>query len=248
MEMTFNNVSEFKRYLDKNKNKPSVNDVLTTTDSFYGTESWEEFEDYLAHGNKDITADIKKHSQYYINKFEELYSEASNYEFDVVGEFFDIGAVMMGEPEAWIKEIKVVDEKFIELKIQGSYSHKADLDLVRKNGSKVLAIATVLEQQGFLVRIDISYSLLGCNVSNAKTKRQTDTVLIKVKDYDSGLDYKKFGILLGVPFFRRGVLRLMEIEHGYDTKATFGFPTSLEGEIRLDVNDGIDALENQLKG
>ena len=243
LEFNFNNISEFRRYLDKNSEKPSINNTLTRG-NWTGTEDWEEFEDYLDNGNPNITADVRKHTRYYIDKFEDMFATSTSYQFDVVGEFFDIGAVMVGEPESWIKQIEVKDDKFIELTIQGTYPDGTNLKMVQENGSKVLAISKVLEQQGYLVRINMVFSSQG---SDSSDRKRTVTALIKVKDYDTGLDFKKFGIMLGVPFFRRGFLRLLEIELGYDLSGGFGFPNRTEGQINLDSTYDIDALESKLK-
>lgn len=240
---TFKSVTDFKRLLDNSSSKPSFNDVLTRERfSFFGTHTWAEFEEYLEEGNKEITADMRKNTKYYIDKFEQMVSYDSSYNFDVVGEFFDIGAVMVGEPEAWIKEVKVEDDKFITLDIQGIYADGTDLDVVRENGSKMFAIASVLEQQGFLVRINMHYGSKGSGGRNTKFN-----TVIEVKDFDGVLDYKKFGILLGTPFFRRGILRLMEIEYGSDVVSNFGYPSySVDGEVRLDSASDVEKLEKRL--
>ena len=244
IDLMFDNITDFDRYLAKNQHLPSTNDTLTRGDyEFFQTHDWDEFREYMKKGNPDVTAELKKHTKMYIDKFVEQMAETSAYQFDVVGEFFDIGAVMVGEPEAWIKEVKVEDDKFITLDIQGVYSGGTDLYMVRENGAKVFAIATVLEQQGFLVRINMHYS--------TKDSGGYGTVLsstIKVKDYDSTLDYKKFGILLGVPFFRRGILRLLEIEYGVDLSSSYGSPLygAVDGEIRLDTTSDVESLERKL--
>ena len=244
MTKDFENVSHFLRYLDKNKRVNPSSRTLTSTDDWSGVESWKEFEQYLENGNPDITAEVRKYSKLYIDQFQEMFVESTQYMFDVVGEFFDIGAVMVGEPEAWIKEIVVKDDKFIELNIQGTYCDGTNLTEVRKNGAKVFAIATILEQQGFLVRINMIYASGGSNTANSK---EITRVSIKVKDYDQTLDYKKFGILLGVPFFRRGFLRLLEIEYGENCAHGYGFPHRTDGEINLDQTKDIVNLEKMLK-
>jgi hypothetical protein len=245
IELEFGNVSEFIRYINSNQNKPSQNGVLTRGEfDFFQTKSWGDFEDYLQEGNKDITSELKEHTKFYVDKFEQQIAMTSSYKFDVTGDFFDIGAVMIGEPEAWLQEIKIEDERFITLDIQGVYDHRTDLAMVRKNGAKVFAMATVLEQQGFAVKINMHYSTN--NSGNYGTKYST---CINVKNYDGVLDFKKFGILLGVPFFRRGILRSLEIEYGVDTNVTFGAPQygAVDGEIRLDNTADIDLLERKLK-
>jgi hypothetical protein len=244
MVRDFENVSEFIRYLENNRHINPDSKTLTSKSDWSGVSSWEQFEEYLDNGNPDITDEVRKQSKYYIDKFEEMFVETSQYQFDVVGEFFDIGAVMVGEPEAWIKEIKVKDEKFIELNIQGTYQDGTDLAMVRKNASKVFAIASVLEMKGFLVKINMIYSSLK---SNVKKPSEVSTVTIKVKGYDQTLDYKKFGILLGTPMFRRGYLRLLEIEFGEYCKPSYGIANSQSGWINLNRTSEVDKLELMLK-
>jgi len=241
--MEFTNVSDFVRYLNKNFNSINQNSI-ERVDDWTGVRNWYDFENYLDEGNPDITDDVRKHTKYYIDKFEDMFATTIDYEFDVVGQFFDIGAVMVGEPEAWIKQIEVKEDKFIELNIQGAYSDGTDLAMVRKNGAKVFAIASVLEKQGYLIKINMIYRTTR---SNEKNLKQVTEAKIAVKDYNQGLDYKKFGILLGVPMFRRGFLRLLEIEYGSDCAGNYGRPEKVKGDINLDQTKDISELENMLK-
>jgi len=242
--LDFNNVTEFLRYIETNKSKPSFNNVLISGQyKFYQTHNWEDFETYLKEGNKDITSELKKQTKVFVDKFEQELAETTSYKFDVTGQFFDIGQVMIGEPEAWLQEIQIEDEKFITLDIQGVYFDGTNLDMVRKNGAKVFAMATVLEKQGFAVKINMHYS-----TKNSGGYGTEYSACINVKQYDGVLDFKKFGILLGVPFFRRGILRSLEIEYGVDIARGFGQPQygGVDGEVRLDTTSDIDLLERKL--
>ena len=241
--LEFVGVVDFKRYLDVNMNTHYTKS-LTRTDEWSGVNTWYDFQHYLDEGNTEITADIKKYTKMYVDKFEKQLSERTEYVFDVTGQFFDIGAVMVGEPEAWIKEIVVQEDKFIELNIQGAYQHNTDLNMVRKNGAKLFAIASVLEQKGLLVRINMFFRSKGSE--NDKPNSITE-MKIMVKDYNQGLDYKKLGILLGVPFFRRGYLRLLEIEYDTKCKDSYGKVSYKDGEINLSVTSEVDNLEKMLK-
>lgn len=243
----FSNIYDFKRYLDMNMDKLETTNTLQSNGNwakFSAIESWDAFEQLLIDGNPDITAEMKKWTKYYIDKFEQYIAEKPSWQFDVVGQFFDIGAVLVGEPEAWLNEILVEDDKFIKLKIQGSYRDGTDLKKVRENGAKLFAIAVALEQQGYLVEIDMLYRIEGANLKNEK---QVTECVIPAKKYDQPLDYKKFGILLSIPFFRRGVLRLLEIEYGKNTASGYGKPKKMEGEINLDNTNEIDEVEMKLK-
>lgn len=239
----FDNISDFRRYLNKNVDTPNKNSLERNNDRWTGVSNWSKFEEYLDEGNKELTAEMRKHTKYYIDKFEEMFATSTSYEFDVTGEFFDIGAVMVGEPEAWIKAIEVKEDKFIELNIQGTYADNTDLDMVKQNAAKVLAIATTLEKQGLLVRINMIFR----SISSYRENRDLVTeATIAVKDYNQGLDYKKFGTLLGVPFFRRGFLRLLEIEYGNECDYGYGRPETNKGDTNLAITEDINALEAQL--
>ena len=242
--LEFVGIVDFKRYLDVNMNTHYTKS-LTITGEWYGVNTWYDFQHYLDEGNTEITADIKKYTKMYVDKFDKQLSERTEYVFDVVGEFFDIGAVMVGEPEAWIKEIVVQEDKFIELNIQGAYPDRTNLNMVRKNGAKLFAIASVLEKQGFLVRINMFFRSIKSKKNNPNLITEAKMM---VKDYNQELDFKKFGILLGVPFFRRGYLRLLEIE--YDTKCAngYGVVSYKDGEINLSVTSEVDSLEKMLRG
>lgn len=243
--LDFKNVSDFVRYLKSNSDTENTKSIdRDDDDKWTGVRTWYDFENYLDEGNSEITDNVRKHTKYYIDKFEDIFTIKTDYEFDVVGQFFDIGAVMVGEPEAWIKQIEVKEDKFIELNIQGTYADGTDLEMVRKNGSKVFAIASVLEKQGYLVKINMIYRTIE---SNSKNSKQITEAKIAVKDYNQGLDYKKFGILLGVPMFRRGFLRLLEIEYGTNCRSSYGCARSIKGDINLDRTEDISDLEKILK-
>lgn len=244
IHIEFDNVSDFNRYLDKNEEvKANKNSAKREDDGeFSGVKSWTEFREYLNEGNKEITADIRKHTKYYTDKFEQLFSTNIAYQFDVTGEFFDIGAVMVGEPEAWIKQIEVKEDKFIELSIQGVYPHTVKAKDIQKNGSKVFSIANVLEQQGYLVRINMVYRTQ--RFDDVNNKKILD-IRVMAKDYNQGLDYKKFGILLGVPFFRRGIFRAIEVE-AEEVGYGYGSFKTEEGEISLNKDEDISELEKKL--
>lgn len=240
--VTFQNISDFKKYLENNKN--SVNKrTLFRNDIWTGTETWSEFETYLEEGNKEATKSIKEYTKLYVDKFEQLYISNIAYEFDVTGEFFNIGAVMVGEPEAWIKQIEVKDEKFIEINIQGTYSHNANLETVKQNASKLLAIASVLDSQGFSVRLNM---LFRQKKSSKRGKIKNLDVLIPIKDYNQPFDYKKMGILVGVPFFRRGIFRVLEIEFGNNLRDNYGVINPKDGDISLVNTSDLEDLERML--
>lgn len=242
-QIRFENISEFTRYLDKNKNVIASESASSRYDEdrWAGTTNWAEFEQLIQNGDDEITKEIRKWTQYYIDKFEELYAESIGWQFDVVGQFFDIGAVLVGEPEAWLNEIVVKDDKFIKLKINGVYPAKTDTSKVRRNASKVFGIAVALEKQGYLVEIDMEYR------TENPYKNGDIEVTIPVKTYNSPLDYKKFGILLNVAFFRRGIFRLLEIECGKELRSGYGRTKRVEGDIQLDNEQQVDDLENKLR-
>ena len=240
--VTFQNVSDFKKYLEKNRNSDNQR-TLFRNDIWTGTETWAEFETYLEEGNKEATKSIKEYTKLYVDKFEQLYTSNIGYEFDVTGEFFDIGAVMVGEPEAWIKQIEIKDEKFIEINIQGTYPHNANLEIVKQNASKLLAIASVLDSQGFSVRLNMVFRQKKC-AKRGKVKNLD--VFIPIKDYNQPFDYKKMGILVGVPFFRRGIFRVLEIEFGNNLSDNYGAMNAKDGDISLVSDSDISDLERML--
>ena len=239
----FKSIVDFKRYLDKNANSENQKSIYRTGD-WSGTRTWSEFEKYLQNGNNADIAEIKKYTKIYTDKLEHKFAMKSEYLFDVTGEFFDIGAVMTGEPEAWVKEIKVKDDKFIELYIQGTYPDGTDLDKVRKNASKLMAIVNLLQERKFLVKINIVFRSKKSYTSDLKLKTEVKMV---VKDYDQPIDFKKLATLLGVPFFRRGILRLLEIEYGNNVRTGYGIPELKSNEINLFKTEDIDKLEKTLK-
>lgn len=245
-QLYFENVTDFENYLNKNSDKPDVKSKIRlqkNNKSFYGTNSWDEFIDILKNGDSEITNKAKTLTRFYLDNFEDKFTFKTSFETGLTGQFFDIGAVMSGEPECWLNEITLKDDKFITLKIQGTYPWRVDKDVVIKNGSKLFAICSSLERQGYLTEIDFIYSLKACESRNPN---KFTTIMIPLKKYDDILDYKKLGILLSPSFFRRGILRLLEIEYGTNVTEGYGKPVTEEGEISLSKINEINKLEKKL--
>jgi len=90
-------------------------------------------------------------------------SFADEYQFDVTGEFFDIGRVVSGEPEVWL--YKPIEEKpELDLIIDFGYNCNIDQDQIYNRGVAVLSFIRLASEK-FNLRIE-----LACKISSEINK------------------------------------------------------------------------------
>lgn len=244
-EIKFSTVSDIKKYLNDNRKvKTSQQSSHRKNDKrFFGTESYEEFENtILKNGNPKLLKEIKRKVNKRVDELEHRMTEKSMYNFDVVGDFFDVGCYMSGEPEHWLKEIKIKDEKFICVKINGWYNANVRSETIVENASQIIALLRVLEGRGFLTQIDLCFN------GRDMTIRGREDILIEIpiKDYNQPLDYKKLSILLDVGFFRRGIFRVLELTYPLNLSGGYGRYSQKDGYINLANYDEVSSLEKTL--
>lgn len=244
--INFDTIEDFRRYLDANEdvetNKYSSH--KEGREEFSGTKDYKEFrEDRLVNGNKELLTKMKKEIHKEVDKLESKYIEETQYQFDVVGDFFDVGTYMSGEPEHWLKEIKIKDEKFIHVKIGGVYPYKISSKTIQDNATKLIALLRVMEGKGFLTKIDVCFNSV--NMCNGRGSKKL-LIEIPLKDYNQPLDYRKISTLLDVSFFRRGIFRVYELTYPNNLSSTYGKVEPRKQYINLANYKEVNSLESKL--
>lgn len=110
VDYQFNTLHEFRNFLVNNEEVETLYRSSHKMSMWAGTNTWEEFITYLKEGDQEAQK-MKKTTHLYLDKLKKFDIETSEWVYDIEGMFFDVGAVLMGEPEAWLQEINVTDEK-----------------------------------------------------------------------------------------------------------------------------------------
>lgn len=248
INVSFESLMDFKRYIDANENKGTklYDSHREGKYNWYKTHNFKEFrEDILINGDTGVTAKVRDRTKYYIDRFEHEYIFKSEYNWAVAGDFFDVGTMLSGEPEHWIVEHLIQEEKFITINVNGTYHAEVDADDVIDNAGKMLGMAVALQELGFLVRINMEWAAKEVDDTNDETNLR---ITLPIKDYDEILDYKKMATLLHPSTFRRGVFRVMEVEIGNNLNSGYGRPIhNQKGVYDLANKKHVDNLEKRLK-
>ena len=243
VDYMFNTLHEFRKFLVDNEGVKTLYRSSHNTGEWSGIETWEDFIRYLKEGDKE-SQKMKKMTHLHINKLKQFDIKVSEWVYDVEGMFFDVGAVLMGEPEAWLQEVNVTDEKFVTLNINASFTSNVNTSTVRENAAKLLALSVALEKSGIRTEINMNYR--SRNVE--KGGKSVSNVITKGKALDEPLNYKKLAILLSPQFFRRGVFRVRELEYGKTLNYGYGHSKGLKGHIQLSDTEKVDELINDVLG
>jgi hypothetical protein len=106
--------------------------------------TFEEAVNYFREGYKVDTADFVAEIDKLSSKIcEEIQSE---YIPEVTGEFFDIGRVICGEPEAWFEKTEVPVKNPLNIIINLSVSHNISTEQVKNRGIAICALINLLSR------------------------------------------------------------------------------------------------------
>ena len=222
MEVTFTSVRDFRKYLEQNKdfihsngsyatiNKDEIYDSYEYNGYWTGVKTWSDFEDgVLVDGDNNLRDVLKKSLKANEEMLATKYDLHTEYKFDVKGLFFDVGMLMSGEPEAWLEEVEIEEEKQTFLfKINGAQLSDCSSEDMAKGSGRILAMASALEQMNISTQIEYSFISSGTSQKNYKALHKTTII---AKSYDDGLNFKSASIIMTPSFFRRGVFRIREL-------------------------------------
>lgn len=238
----FDNLADYRRTM-LDETGEDYTQLSERADDWHGSDTWEDFLDLLDNGDYEITKQIKADTQKAVKEYSKKYEkQLIKYNFDVTGEFFDIGLVMTGVPEAFLTpEYGEVEKPKVDVTINGSFPDGTALKTVIANASKILGICKILEDNDVLVSIKC--------VTGAKKFTTNGTNLIMecpVKAYDEPINFNKCSAILSPTFLRRAGFKLMEKIAGDDLRHNYGQIIDVDESLRLNKNDDIEIFEDMI--
>ena len=243
----FDSLSHYKRFMIEHKDfKDCTRQSSMQEGSWSGSWDYDAFLTMLDEGDEDVMAKMKVATKKEVTELQKKYEEVIHgFKFDVTGHFFDVGLVLTGVPEAWLEPDYEEEEKVqVELVINGSFSANVNKDKIVRSGSRILAMAKILEDNDVQVKIRIVSSNDGSHGGYRNSKLHVSTL---VKDYDEPINYKKVSALLSPTYHRRGTFKVIELDAGYEIGSGYGRPVKSPNFIQMDDRDGgLDRLEKRL--
>jgi len=240
----FDSLADYRRTMEAETGvEYSYSNISERMDKWHGTETWGEFMELLSYGDDKITDKIKvatgKAVKEYQNKYEKV---LTNYKFDVVGEFFDIGLVMQGVPETWLNpEFEEAEKPKADITINGSFPDGTDLDNIIANASKILGMAKILEDNDVMVSIKV--------VTGGEKFMTGDKTLYMetmVKAYDEPINFSKCSSLLSPTYLRRGWFKMAEKTAGNKIRSNYGKIINVDGALELRNDNSIRDFERKV--
>lgn len=215
-------------------------------DSWSGTDTWEDYMTLLEDGDDKVIEKIKVETGVQVKELAKKYKEViSNYRFDVVGQFFDVGLVVTGVPEVWLEpelDMEEGDKVCVDIVINGAFHCGIDEKMIVDHCARILAISKILEDHGVQVKL-----LLMSTNHRYRDKQETLMGVITLKGYDEPINYRKLSSILTPAFHRRAMFKIMELQ-APDLSSGYGSPRDLEGFVSLNSKRSIDDLEKKLFG
>jgi hypothetical protein len=215
-------------------------------DPWRGTTTWNDYIELLDKGDDKVIEQIKLETQRSVTELEKRYDkEISGYKFDVSGQFFDIGLVLTGIPEAWLEpEYGNVEIPRVVMRIDMGFTAGVNSKDVIKNGAKLLGMAKVLENMG----VEVAIELYGfqCNWHNEYEKSHVIMTSLTAKDFNEPINYRKLSSLLTTSHFRRGIFRLLEVIGDKNLSGGYGNQPEVDGFVRIRSEREIKNLEKEI--
>lgn len=231
--------------IDSNSDDSQKNEGCSRKNSWSGAKDWNDYVDILDNGDNEVVKLIKTDLKVAVDDLHKRHEKVIKaYKFDVTGEQFDIGLVLSGVPEAWLEPIIEEEEvNQVTIKIDLTFNSGVKNRDIVKNASKLLAIATVLEELGVQVRVEC-YNFPIEYDSSARNR----VIIIEnvLKDYDEPINYRKLSSYLTTAQFRRGGLRMIEQMAGQSVAGGYGYQDHCEGVIRIDDEKAIEQFEREV--
>lgn len=249
----FEDVYALRQYLTANRNNfhEEVSDKSSLNYDeydFYETETFEEYIQYLESGSDYQDALIKDADKLVKEKLKEMeVIEQTTYNYNVEGEFFDIGEVLAGSPEHFLQsEDMYKNEKTIEIVVDLSGHGGIDGKRMAETGKNIVALCKLLEYKGIRTKIVGFYAGM---MSDSVTDVDRLFVGIPLKDYNQPFDYRKISAIMHPSFLRRAVFKIKEVTgiwaSGYGRSISTDMSGCPKGLVQIKSGHGISSLIKQ---
>lgn len=167
-------------------------------------------------GTTDIMANLE-------NIKVNLEEEPAGYFWDVTGQFFDVGAVLSGEPEHWMETDYEPTRKVVKIVANVAASGGNSAESLRMKGGAILALVDFLQNQGCIVALA---TVTGLNYLGRKAYTLHDFGMTPL-DWDAA----SFALAHGA-YFRRLTWACLEkaMNEPYIGAASCWEPPSMKGD------------------
>lgn len=167
---------------------------------FTGVETFQNAADLVKNGYSVAIQEMEARKDFILAE-----SEKKEYRYDVEGDFFDIGEVLSGSPEPWLREITERGApKHYKIVINCSIWHQITQNEIYNRGAAILAIIDSLASHAILEIEGVIY------VTNFPTGEKTEmgndktgTFLTRFPIGSTPLDMDLLGFVLSHPAFLR---------------------------------------------
>ena len=230
----FNGVRTFIDYISENEGKFGGRIPNRDYDSSHEVRgsSWTKFKTF-----EDCSNAIKKEPEQFrhfteadirLNEYASLGNDA---DYDVTGDFLDVGRVMAGEPECFgTMRNGSLTKRFANVVINGNHAHWIDQSFIDKKAQRVARLVDVLEVNNVRTKVTIVWS------------NKDSHLEIVVKQYDDRLDLNDVCVALSPDFFRR--YEFWFSEHSATHESSYGRAEPLSLDMVKDEDVNVNILVN----
>ena len=167
---------------------------------------------------------------------------AEDYHYDVEGVEIDIGKLVEGDPECYLKPNKKYKDHFYDLNVNVAVSWNNSTETIIEAFCKVIAVVISLEKCGYKIRL-FATSI----TKNASTEGRSSMVNVCIKNYDELTNIKAIARIIYPSYLRRLIFKIEEVK--YQGKLDIGYGqavNSLKGCVTLDKSLNEEKLLNEI--
>jgi len=153
------------------------------------------------------------------------------YDFDVTGDFFDVGEVVQGTPECWLTPAFEPAPRVISLCINNTHSSSVTSQQIQNRGAALMALIDRLQDTpGIIVDLTVHLTIGGATI---KGIRGAGTINIMFPIGTSPLPMQEVGFIVAHPaMFRRGCIAAIERVGNYKPAHGYGNVRNLAMELQ----------------
>ena len=207
----FDGIDTFVSFLETNGGKFGSRKPKTTDSSHeprFG--SWVKFPTYEEASNA-IKAEPEtfRHFDEAQIRIREWSSNGNDVDYDLTGDFIDVGRALSGEPECFgTMHNGLVTKRFANIVVNGNHACRVDQSWIDRKAQRVTRLVDFLEMNNVRVKMTVVFS------------NDNSHLEIVVKQYNDLLDLNDVSVALSADFFRR--FEFYFSEHSKRHSATYG--------------------------
>jgi len=228
---TYHNLAAFAGYISSIKDVQTYRDSSHTGDkNFTGTENFEDALELVLkpYGEppvdiKDAVLDIEAKIRNNLHK-KGLLTDwlVEDYHYDVEGVEIDIGKLIAGDAECYLKPNKKYKDHFYDLYINIGVAHYVTTNQIIEAFCNVIAVIVSLEKRGHKIRLFASSFS-----KDVSTDGRSSIINVCVKRYDEWINIKSIARIIYPSFLRRLIFKFEEVQ--YDKKLVSGYGLAING-------------------